>query len=269
MDNNEKKTWVLASISKNIYAISCQSVFSLFQLNKLTPLPSSSENIKGVIDYQGKVIQLIDIKRIFNLTSTHQEIEDFRTLMELRKQDHIKWLKNLENSVLQKTEFTLTTDPHKCAFGKWYDSYDVQNDNIIFMSTFGKFDAPHKAIHEIAIKAKALIDRGDNDGAINLVESTKNNELQQMMYLFDELKNAYEESKKEIVVVLGNKDNSISIAVDEVVAIEELVDFDSDLLKDTISNSDYISGIAKRKTGQPVFLLNDEYLLDKYRYKKK
>lgn len=36
-----------------------------------------------------------------------------------RETDHVNWINELERSVQEKRKFTLTTDPYKCAFGKW------------------------------------------------------------------------------------------------------------------------------------------------------
>lgn len=257
--------WVLLKLVGNVYAISCQSVLSLFQVNEITPLPAFSKEVKGVIKYQGKIIQLIDIKRIFNLKPTEEDLEEFKQLMQMRKQDHINWLTTLENSVMNNVEFTLITDPHKCAFGKWYDSYDSnQTNNIMFMTTFARFDTPHKAIHEIGNKAKELIEKNNRQGAIDLIKEAKNKELSQMMHLFEELNSAYAESKREVVVVFGDEKDMISLVADEIVSIEELGEVDNDLLEETVGCSDFLRGIAKRKDGQPIFVLDHEYLMNRF-----
>lgn len=257
--------WVLLNLVGNIYAISCQTVLSLFKVTEIIPLPAFSEEIRGVIKYQEKIIQLIDIKRIFNLKPTQEELDEFSKLMQMRKQDHINWLTDLESSVQNNTKFTLTTDPHKCAFGKWYDSFDAnETNNIMFMTAFARFDTPHKAIHELGIKAKKLVENNDREAAIRLINEAKNKELGQMMHLFDDLMEAYIESKREVVVVFGEGQEIICLVADEIVSIEDLGDVDKDLLEETIGCSEYLLGIAKRKDGQPVFVIDHQFLINKF-----
>lgn len=257
--------WVLLNINNIIYAISCEYVLSLNQLPEVTPLPTAPPEIRGVINFRGRLIQLIDTRKILNLNSTVNEINGFNNMMDQRYQDHFNWVSTLEKSVLEDSEFTLTTDPHKCAFGKWYDSYNSKNTDIMFLSTFAKFDKPHKAIHQIGITAKELITKGRKKEAIELINSVKETELKQMFHLFDELKEAYKNSRKEIVVVIGkNENNCIGLSVDQITAIEHLYEIDENLIKESITNTEYLAGYGKRKDGSVAFILNEEYIQNKF-----
>lgn len=254
--------WVLLELNDVVYATSCESVLSLNQLPEVTPMPKSPPEVRGVINFRGRLIELVDTRKILGFKAITEEVAEFNVMINQRYQDHLNWINTLENTVKNDTEFTLTTDPHKCAFGKWYDSYSSKNTNIMFMSTFAKFDRPHKDIHQIGTTAKQLIDSGNKQAAIDLIESTKNTELKQMLGLFDDLKEAYKNSRKEIVVVIGeNESNCIGLSVDQITAIEHLSDFDENLVRDSMTGTEYLSGIAKRKDGSVVILLNDEYLL--------
>ncbi len=257
--------WVLLELNDVIYATSCESVLSLNQLPEITPLPKAPLEVRGVINFRGRLIELLDTRLILGTKSIIEEIEAFFAMMDQRYQDHMNWLNTLEKTVKEDTEFSLTTDPHKCAFGKWYDSYNSKNTNIMFLSTFAKFDKPHKEIHEIAIKAKELIFSGNKQAAIDLIESTRNTKLKEMLNLFEDLKEAYKNSRKEIVVVIGEDESKcIGLSVDQITAIEHLSEFDENLVKDSMTGTEYLAGIAKRKDGSVVIILNEEYLLSKY-----
>lgn len=257
----EQLPWVLIDIAGIIYAIPSEFVISLYQADKITPVPATPSEIRGVINFRGSIIPLIDIRKILNLKPQIEEIEEFYELMDARKTDHMNWLNTLETSVKDRLEFTLTTDPHKCAFGKWYDTYTAKNSNLMFTIAFGRFDEPHKAIHEIAIKVREFISRNDYKGALELIEKTKDKELQQMMHLFEEIKMAFKESKREMILVLGDGEHNVAIAVDEIVAIEHLKEIDQDLINDTITKTEYILGVGKRKTDYVVLLLNGNHIL--------
>lgn len=259
---NEELPWVLCDVLGVVYAISCKSVLSLNQLLKVTPLPSSPPEIRGVIDFRGRVIQLVDTRKLLNLKSNQEDINEFCAMMDARYNDHLNWITTLENSVLNKTKFTLTTDPHKCAFGKWYDSYKPLNRNVTAL--LKKFDAPHKAVHKLGVTVEEMINRNDHDGAITLINAVRNTELKQMVHLFEEIKQGYKESKSEISVVLGNDDHCMSITADEIVAIEHLKEIDQELLDETMTKADFIVGVGKRKNDSVVFLMSDEYILNTY-----
>lgn len=254
---------VLVDVAGLVYAIPCSCVLSLEQLTKVTPMPISPAEIRGVVNFRGKIIELIDTRVLFNSKSIDKEIKEFSELMDTMLGAHLNWVNTLEDCILSGKEFTLTTDPHQCAFGKWYDNYKT-NDSVLTFE-LAKFDKPHKAIHQLGITACDLLKRGNKEDAINLINSTKDTELQQMVGLFASVKEAYANSKREILVVLGeNEQNAISISVDEIVAIEHIFEIDKDLINDTIANTDYITGVAKRKNGSIVYILNEEYLLSTY-----
>lgn len=258
----ENLPWVLLNILGNIYAISCKSVISLMQLGQVIPIPNAPYEIRGVIKFRDQVISLVNMRKILNLKSVDEEVQEFCQMMDTMEAAHLNWLNTLEKSVEERTEFTLTTDPHKCAFGIWYDNFTSTDTEMMFL--LKKFDAPHKIIHNIAIKIKELREQNEYEAIDVLIEKTKNAELVQMVKLFASVKESFAESKREISIVLGDGKNNLCISVDEVVAIEYLTEIDQDLIKDTITNTEYLIGIGKRKNGSTVLLLNDEYIMSTF-----
>lgn len=256
--------WVLLDINKIVYAVSCEMVLSLSQLPEVTPLPKTPKEIRGVVDFRGRSIQLVDSRTMLGLKSVSDDVEEFSEIMNLRRQEHKNWLETLESSVKNGELFTLATDPHKCAFGKWYDSFPVDNENLMFSSAFAKFDEPHKEIHQIGAKTQELLNMGKREEAIDLVESTKNTKLAQMFHLFDELKIAYKDSRKEIMVVIGDEQKRVGLSVDHIVAIEALTEIDEDLIKHSITNTKYLAGLGKRKDGSVALIIDDEYILSNF-----
>lgn len=256
--------WVLIELDHVNYAISCNAVLSLNQVPEITPLPTAPKEVRGVIKFRTKLIQLVDTRLLLNRKSIAEETVEFDAMIDQRYKDHLNWLGTLEKNVKEDSEFTLTTDPHKCAFGKWYDSYNADNSSLVFSSTFAKFDEPHKAIHQIGITARNLVETGRKSEAVELVDSVRNTTLKQMLHLFEEIKEAYKDGRKETVVVLGDENKCIGISVDQITSIENLSEFDEDFIKDSVSSTEYLAGVAKRKDGQIVLLLNDECILGKY-----
>lgn len=263
----EKLPYILLKISNNIYALSCERVVSTSLLKEVIPIPKAPKEIRGVVRFREQVIPFVDLRRILNFKSVNQEIQEFYDLMESRKQDHINWLTTLENSVNERTKFTLTTDPHACAFGKWYDTYDSKNTNLMFLITFARFDTPHKNIHEIGTQVNNLMLQNNYKEAQKIIEATKGLELKQMMHLFDDIKEAFKESKREISIILGEDDHNICISADEIVSIEHLIFAEEKWIENSMISTKYIAGILKRNDSTPVFLLNDKLLVEDFNKK--
>src|SRR5690349_21738071 len=112
-------------------------------------LPDTAEWVRGVLEIRDQVVPLMDLRKRMGMQSSVEEIEEFCALMQQREQDHRDWLAELEASVRENRPFRLTTDPHQCKFGKWYDAY--QPPNLTVEGLLKKFDAPHRAIHRLAV----------------------------------------------------------------------------------------------------------------------
>ncbi len=260
----EKLPYILLKISDNIYAISCERVVSTSILKEVTPIPKAPKEVRGVIKFREQVIPFVDLRKIFAFKSVEEEIKEFFDLMEARRQDHIYWVNTLENCVKENTKFTLTTDPHACAFGKWYDSYDSKNTNLMFLITFARFNNPHKNVHEIGVKVNHLMLEGKLEEAQKIIDETKDTDFKQMMHLFEDIKEAFKESKREISVILGEGQNNVCISADEIVSIEHLIPADEDWVGKSIIESKYVEGIFKRDDGTPVFLINDRLFIKSF-----
>ena len=140
--------------------------------------------------------------------------------MDQREQDHKNWIAELESSVRERREFKLAIDPHKCAFGKWYDNFET--DNRTLSGCLKKCDAPHQEIHGIAIKVKGMEEKEDFDSAYEIINPTKEGEWAEMIRLFSKARSLLRESKREIALVLEWKVTAIAGAVDSFATVENL-----------------------------------------------
>lgn len=265
MDNSKLNSpWVLLEIKKIVYAVSCEVVLSLSQLPFVTPIPKTPTEVRGVVDFRGRTIELLDSRVMLGLPSVSEEVDEFIKAIDQYYQDYKEWFNTLESSVKNGESFTLITDPDKSAFGKWYYGYSAESENMIFMSTFAKFDKPHREIHNAAAKTQDLIRIGKNEDAINLLDLIKKTEFKQIISLFEDIKAAYKDSRKEIMVVIGNEQKRVGMSVDQITSIESLTEIDEDLIKSSVTNSQYLVGYGKRKNDKVAIILNEEYILSKF-----
>jgi len=71
--------------------------------------------------------------------------------------DHLNWANHVSNLFTDNnmTELTVQTDPHKCAFGKWYYSGERKNAEEMYPELkplLASIETPHNHLHESAIE---------------------------------------------------------------------------------------------------------------------
>lgn len=262
--NNEKSfsyPWVIFSLQNTALAISAEKVQSMVITPRASAVPYTPEYVRGVVNLRGVVVPLYDLRVRLGMTSFLGEIEDFCALMDQREQDHKNWLKELEASVREQRDFTLATDPHKCAFGKWYDTY--KPDSYTLKMLMKKFDAPHRIIHGIAAKAISLEKEGSTEAALNVIEGCRNKELAEMIRLFDKAKKTFRHNSNEVALVIERQRNLVALAVDKIESVEHLKEQSMSEAPETFGGdheTELVKYTARRKDGSVVLILDLEKL---------
>jgi len=217
-----ENSWVSFQLKKQQYGIPTRHILEMIPLRNQTVIPDVPEFVRGIINLRGKIVPLVDLRKRLGMESLIEETENLINVLNLRKQDHINWLCELFASVDEKREFKLTTDPHKCAFGKWYDTFEC--DNIYLKILLEKFDEPHKNIHAVAVKVGELLQANRRPQAIELIESTRDIQLSKMIGLFDQAVELLKEHTTEIVVVVDYMNMPFGFVVDSVSDVVEISD---------------------------------------------
>ncbi len=202
-----------------------------------------------------EVFPVVDVRVRLGMKGKGAEVEDLVELLNAREQDHVNWLTELRKSVEEDRDFKLATDPHKCAFGKWYDKYDPETPQLRVQ--FEKFDKPHQAIHGLAVKVARKQADGDSKGALAIVEQGWNALLHEMIEIFEETRKMLVEEIQEIVLVTACGDSKVGLLVD---VVDEIRDVDSGDIEDSDTatmggETDYVIGLAK--VGDSVKILVD------------
>jgi hypothetical protein len=250
-----KFPWVLFHIDGNTYAISSEKVVSLAILKEITYVPKAPDSIRGLTNLRGKIISLIDLRKKLGRKSVPEEISEFAEMLAQRKQEHIHWLNELENSVKENRPFQLTTDPHACAFGKWFDNF--HSTDIVLNTLLRKIDRTHQYIHSIAIRIQSLQEQNKYSEAEQILVSTRNNELKLLIELLTSLVQVYRESRHEIILILEHVGITLGVIADDILSVEQLLE---DSLSITyMMDSDPNMQMGKRKDDSPVILLHSDY----------
>ncbi|MBZ5594182.1 MAG: chemotaxis protein CheW [Acidobacteriia bacterium] len=216
----QEMAWAVVQAKNQSFAVATQDLREMVIMPEVAEVPNTGEYIRGVINLRGRVLPLIDLRKRIGLTSVTEENNTFCAMMEQREQDHHKWVDELEASVKEGRAFGLATDPHKCAFGKWYDTYHT--DNPLIAMHLRKFDQPHRQIHGIATEARDLVAQGRVDQAHELIALTRSGSLARLASLFAELRSLVREGNREIALVVEAAGRNFAVSVDAALSVEKL-----------------------------------------------
>lgn len=125
---------------RQMVAVDCSHVRELTTGIEVTPVPRMPARMRGVFNWRGRIVPCIDLRRRLGLPAAEEEIEELVGIITARAADHLEWMEELFRSVEERRPFTKTTDPHACAFGRWYDNF--RTDNLVVSALRRKMDAP-------------------------------------------------------------------------------------------------------------------------------
>ena len=72
-DINRETSYINFKIGKEYFAISVYKVLEIIQFEHITQIPNSSDFIKGVINFRGGIVPVIDMHKRFNLEKSECE----------------------------------------------------------------------------------------------------------------------------------------------------------------------------------------------------
>jgi len=249
--------WLVFKSKDNLFAINCESITSITILpDKITNIPQMPEYMRGVLNLRGSIIPLVDTCVLFGGKIGESNGLNLRYI-----EDHKRWIATLIESIDTGKPFTLAIDPHKCAFGIWYDHYKPSNN--LLMHHLKKIDAPHKKLHATGAEVVKLMNEAETPKIKEKLQELKREvveELQPVLIrLLEESAKMMSESIKEMIVVFENEDSKIGLIVDEVQSVEHL-NFLSKNESDIKSSygSGYVKGIGKSSKADDMILLVDE-----------
>ena len=256
------KLWVLVSLQEQLYGIEAEFVQEMLNTPKVAAIPMNLNYLRGLVTLRGRTAPLVDLRLRLGMTTLLQSQEELIDIFTKREQDHVNWLKELEASVRERRPFKLATDPHKCAFGRWYDTY--KSDNMLVQNLLGRFDAPHKQIHGIATQVTDLEAKEQYDEAYGIIERTRNNELATMIQLFASARSLVRETARELCVVVDRNSHRVALAVDQVHGVEPLeISGDSNMEGlQGLDSGGLLQGVGKSRKGELVLLLHLPAILD-------
>lgn len=256
MNTNEtaKMPWVITELRGQLFAFNAGSVREMVIMPEVVPVPGVPEYMRGVMNLRGHVIPVVDLRRRLGMPTSAEDLAGLCSLMEQRAQDHRHWIDELEASVQENRKFTLATDPHQCAFGKWYDKF--QSNNLIVSGFLKKFAAPHTRVHALAVEIEQLVAKGQTEEAHRRIQDARSAELSEMLQLFQAFPEMIRTAHSEIAVVLDGANSKYAVCVDSVVGVERFAEGAIENLEGSgLRQNEVLSSVAKRSKGNELVMI--------------
>lgn len=258
--NKDGLPWITFEVAGQYYGINTRNVSAIALLDDdCTDIPESKPYIRGLITFRNKPIQVLDLRTLLGHNTLKFLRDSFDETITRGKQSHLNWVSALEQSVEDGTPFQLAKDPHKCAFGQWYDNFS--HDSREVSSVLHYINEPHIRLHETA---EAIEKCGsDNPEQVRkLLKMAREVYVKEIIKLLDSLMGTYASNTNELILALQDGDKSIAVAVDSVVGVQTV-----ELLADgnvkSMMSTGYSIGVARVATvSEPVLLLDDNLFLN-------
>ncbi len=257
---NSELPWLIFTLNGNAYAVNSKYVNGIEMLpDVITPLPYSPDIYRGLVERRGEVYPLLDMRRVFKFPSIDDETAAFKEMMEQRKNDHTKWIKALDNCVKTGEKFSLATDPHKCAFGIWYDNFSTDSHSAGMH--LKKVEEPHRLLHESAPIILEAVHNGDTEKAERLMKKLWEDYYPNVIAVLDNAENVYRSTFREIVVVLADGEQMMGLLVDEVLAVDKIEPVNGSNKINLLMQSKYFDSTARSdKVDLEILIINENEL---------
>lgn len=269
-DVDAELPWLVFMLHNLKYTVNSRIVTTILQMpDSLTPVASSPEMFRGVLNFRGDVLPLLDLRKLLGIISVQDEQHGLTSQIEKIKQSHLDWVRALESTIVDDVPFGGNLDPHTCDLGHWIDSMlgstSEATSNVILTylrSVQPIHDSMHSTGRTVLESVKKLPhDRRasvlDGDAFKNIVRYTED-----IVSKLSSLQDEYINSMREMVVVVSDGSVQLGMIVDEVVAVDSLDIVSGDEKFPSFQETKYFSGVAESaKIPGEILLVNEPLLL--------
>ena len=255
--------YLVFSVKDYLIALPHHDIVQIVDSPSWTTLPNMPHYFRGVIEFMGGAMPLIDTRVIFSLPSLQEEVMEFIQTFEHRKQDHLNWVAALIDCVDNNKEIALERNPHQCDFGKWYDTF--KPNTLALKAYMRRFDKPHQAIHNLANRAEELTRQGQKATAKQIIHDAEKDELVKLVDLFDGFEEQMKRSYQEYAIVIAHQGIQYALAADTIKYFEEMDTIVKDVPLIGDVSEKLIHGIGRKKMGErneDIIILNLDNIFD-------
>jgi len=143
---------VLFSLDEPRYALYLSAVERVIRSLEITPLPKAPEKVLGVINLQGKIIPVIDIRKLFRLPTREINLEDLFIIAKTSQQTIALVVDSVEG-VSEVSNYQITDAKEILRVTDYLSGITVFENNIILINDLEKF---------LSLKEQQVLDKALN-----------------------------------------------------------------------------------------------------------
>lgn len=253
--------YIVFRAANRYFTLNSGNVMAIMEMPQVEFIPEAPNGVRGIFMFRGDAAPVLDLRVALNESTLERTNIDFTNMLETHKHAHLNWVNTLKKSVEEHEPFTLATDPHQCAFGKWYDSY--QTDNLALSHHLKKLETPHRLLHETAIEIEnCKANNLPTEALEEILQRAENDYVKTVVGLLDEAITVFKNSFREMALVLNLNGKHCALAVDEVLSVDELSEAAGKDSIDVIAKSSLVAFIkqSERYPGSLILELDETAL---------
>lgn len=229
MDGNRKSgnidfPSIIFRAGGGLYCLNSKYTTSILELPEHQSLPDAPDYITGIFPFRKGSVTMFDLRVALKQPALEEEFNEFSKMLDERKHDHIVWVEALRKSMETGEIFALATDPHRCALGRWYDSF--HSDSQVLTHHLDQLDEPHKKLHAAAAHARECEQRHDQcerDRCLKeILRETEEEYMPRILNILEDAKEIFRSKVYHEMVLVLSGDTHLGIVVDEVLAVERI-----------------------------------------------
>ncbi len=213
-----------------------------------------------VITFQNKAVELYDFNRLIGSENHRQAMESLVQQLDEMEKQHVAWLDALEHSVKTGDPFEKALDPNQCQFGKWYNQFHTENEDLA--EVMARFDTPHRHLHSLA-ETLLNLNKTDEEKARQRLETERATTLSELVHLFQTAKERALTSVRPIILFVEHANGKVTAlrldSINDIVTYQKK-DFSEDDSTEGLmrkKNQDFvIEGFLRNGDQAPMMLIN-------------
>jgi purine-binding chemotaxis protein CheW len=126
------------SLDNQNYALNLSTVERIVHVVEVAPLPKAPEIVLGVINYSGRIIPVVDIRRRFGLPDKEADLHDHLVIAQTSKRE-IAFVADMVTGVLESTEAEVTAADRIVPGLEYLKGVLKLKDGLIFIHDLEQF----------------------------------------------------------------------------------------------------------------------------------
>lgn len=239
---------IVFDVGGSLYCVNSRYISTIMQVPAYESVPAAPPEITGAFSHQGSTVTMLDFRRILHMNSLEDEYHAFCDMLDARKGDHIHWVEELERTVHEEEPFTLATDAHQCALGKWYYAFHSDNQEVMFH--LHKIEEPHNKLHQAALEVKKCSQDCANcqrkECLKKILDRVRNECMPKILSLLEDTKEIFRSRIYHEMALVLNVDQYYGLIVDQVLSVENLIPVgDEAITAQVLGSTRFISRVLK------------------------